>query len=149
MIHELSTWEEVANEYRHEPAYRLIIRRAEEKIDEFSDADETIEAADIEPNNVDDLIDAYKESEKLIKMICDSLNVERDDLNEERLDAYKAAYSELQELEEVLLDRMDYLTRPVALDQVRHEFDRADELHADEIKRITAERDFYKLLSCR
>ena len=145
MVHELSTWEEVANEYRHEPAYRLIIRRAEEKIDELGDADETIEAADIEPNNVDDLIDAYKESEKLIKMICESLNIERDDINEEQLDAYKAAYSELQELEEVLLDRMDYLTRPVTVDQVRHEFDRAD----DEIKRITAERDFYKLLSCR
>ena len=145
MAHELSTWEEVANEYRHEPAYRLIIRRAEEKIDEFSDADETIEAADIEPNNVDDLIDAYQESEKLIAMICDRLDIERDDLNEEQLDAYKAAYSELQELEEVLLDRMDYLTRPVTPDQVRHEFDRAD----DEIKRITAERDFYKLLSCR
>ena len=149
MIHELSDWEEVANEYRHEPAYRLIIRRAEEKIDEFSDADETIEAADIEPNNVDDLINAYKESEKLIKMICDSLEIDRDAINEEQLDAYKAAYSELQELEEVLLDRMDYLTRPVTVDQVRHEFDRADELHADEIKRITAERDFYKLLSCR
>ena len=145
MIHELSTWEEVANEYRHEPAYRLIVSRAEEKIAEFSDADETIAEANIEPNNVEDLIDAYKESEKLIIMICDSLEIERDYLNEEQLDAYKAAYSELQELEEVLLDRMDYLTRPVALDQVRHEFDRAD----DEIKRITAERDFYKLLSCR
>ena len=149
MIHELSTWEEVANEYRHEPAYRLIVRCAEEKIAEFGDADEMIAEADIEPNNVDDLIDAYKESEKLIKMICDSLNIERDDLNEEQLDAYKAAYSELQELEEVLLDRMDYLTQPITPDQVRHEFDRADELHADEIKRITAERDFYKLLSCR
>ena len=100
MIHELSTWEEIANEYRHEPAYRLIVRRAEEKIDEFSDA-------------------------------------------------YKEAHSELQELEEVLLDRMEYLTRPITPDGVRHEFDRADESHADEIKRITAERDLYKMLSCR
>ena len=149
MIHDLSTWEEIANEYRHEPAYRLIIRRAEEKIDEFSDADEIIAEADIEPDDVEDLIDAYQESEKLIKMICDSLEIDRDLIDEDQLDAYKAAYSELQELEEVLLDRMDYLTRPVTADQVRHEFDRADELHADEIKRITAERDFYKLLSCR
>ena len=145
MIHELSTWEEVANEYRHEPAYRLIIRRAEEKIDDH--ADETIAEADIEPNNVDDLIDAYKESEKIIKMICESLDIERDDLNEEQLDAYKAAYSELQELEDVLMYRMDYLTRPMTPDQVHHEFDRAAELHADEIKRITTERDFYKLLA--
>jgi len=149
MIHELSTWEEVANEYRDEPAYRLIVRRAEEKIDEFSDADETIAEADIEPNSVDDLIDAYKESEELIKMICESMSIERDDLNEEQLDVYKAAYSELQELEDVLMYRMDYLTRPVTPDGVRHEIDRAEELHADEIKRITAERDFYKLLSCR
>ena len=149
MAHELSTWEEIANEYRHEPAYRLIVRRAEEKIDEFSDADETIAEADIEPNSVDDLIDAYKESEELIKMICESMSIERDDLNEEQLDVYKAAYSELQELEDVLMYRMDYLTRPVTPDGVRHEIDRAEELHADEIKRITAERDFYKLLSCR
>jgi len=149
MIHDLSTWEEIANEYRHEPAYRLIIRRAEEKIDEFSDADEIIAEADIEPDDVEDLIDAYQESEKLIKIICDSLKIDRDLIDEDQLDAYNTAYSELQELEEVLLDRMGYLTRPVTVDQVRHEFDRADELHADEIKRITAERDFYKLLSCR
>jgi hypothetical protein len=150
MAHDLSTWEEIIHEFRDHQYFsiQLIIRKATERIEEIESENLRLtgELSDTPFDNIDDLIAGYNESVEANKIFHDRLKIDTDltpAAIEEQLDAYVSAYTDLKELDVVLVENLPFLTPGSPVEQIQHEFDRQAALHAD----VVRERDFYRMLA--
>jgi hypothetical protein len=150
-IHDLSSWEEISDTLRHsdDETIRLIIRKAEEVVSEYDDQEDRIQR-ETKFENLDELIDNHSELIEIKDLFFETLKISKnadEKTVRESLDAFEAAYSDLKALDAVVVANLPFLTSGSPVDQVQHEFDRMKELHADEIKRVTFERDFFKMMA--
>lgn len=148
-IHDLSTWDEIADACRHheDPLIALIIRRAEEVIDITEDYDAQISNDDdLDADTVDELIEEYKELAAIRDTVFEKFELGKHlsvDQIEEHLDAYVSAYDDLKEIDAVCVENLPFLTPGSLPEQLQHEFDRMKELHDD----VVRQRDFYRMLA--
>jgi hypothetical protein len=152
-VHDLSDWDEIVREYKNHQYYSisLIIRKAEEKIAkvEREDVDDLIDS-ETPFENLDDLIAGFNDIALSNKLFHETLKIDKnadEKVITENLEAYVSAYEDLKELDAVIVANLPFLTHGAPIDQVQHEFDRVKELHEDEVKRITFERDFFKMMA--